>query len=199
MVGKKFQNTGNDTAFTVLIIDTLSDFLDLNSFEILSSSHPMLVNNYEGVIWFRFNHINLPDSGTNEMMSHGYVKYRVKLKNNISIGNSVLNTAYIYFDFNEAIVTNTAITTLTTFSSVKDNKTSPLFIYPNPVMDNLSIKSNEQILSIKIFDVTGKIVFSENVNRLFVKEIDIKSLSKGVYHINVITINSVQEQPLIKQ
>lgn len=194
-----FQNTGNDTAFTVLIIDTLSDFLDLNSFEILSSSHPMLVNNYEGVIWFRFNHINLPDSGTNEMMSHGYVKYRVKLKNNISIGNSVLNTAYIYFDFNEAIVTNTAITTLTTFSSVKDNKTSPLFIYPNPVMDNLSIKSNEQILSIKIFDVTGKIVFSENVNRLFVKEIDIKSLSKGVYHINVITINSVQEQPLIKQ
>lgn len=195
-----FQNTGNDTAFTVLIIDTLSDFLDLSSFEIVSSSHALVVNNYDGVIWFRFNHINLPDSGTNEVMSHGYVKYRIKLKSTIAVGNSVYNTAYIYFDFNEAIVTNTATTTLSLLSSVKNSTVSQLQIYPNPIIDDfLTIKSNEKIQSVAIVDVTGKIVFNQNTNGILVKEIDLKSLSKGVYHIRVITLNSVKEQPFIKQ
>lgn len=36
----RFQNTGTDTAFKVVIRDQLDKNLDWNSFEVLSSSHP---------------------------------------------------------------------------------------------------------------------------------------------------------------
>ncbi|MEP7170039.1 MAG: hypothetical protein ABI855_11765, partial [Bacteroidota bacterium] len=36
----RFQNTGTDTAFKVVIFDTLSAALDINTFEVLNSSHP---------------------------------------------------------------------------------------------------------------------------------------------------------------
>lgn len=195
-----FQNTGNDTAFTVLIIDTLSSYSDLSTFEMLSSSHQVVVNNYEGVLWFRFNQINLPDSNSNESASHGYVKYRIKLNNTIALGNTIENTAYIYFDYNDAIMTNTASTLYTTVSSVLSINSEEVSLYPNPVFNqNLILKSPNPIMQIELFDITGKLINTYNGNALFTSELDVRNLQKGVYIIKVINTQSVFEQRLIKQ
>lgn len=195
-----FQNTGNDTAFTVVLIDTLSNYLDLSTFQMMSSSYPVIVNNYEGVLWFRFNHINLPDSNTNEIASHGYVKYRIRLKSTVTVGITVNNTAYIYFDFNEPIVTNTASTFFSTLSSAFNLASTELKIYPNPISnDLLTIVSTSAITKVEMFDIAGKSVAVYQVNGLLKKEIDIKDLSKGVYLIKVISAESVKEERLIKQ
>ncbi len=37
----RFQNTGNDTAFNIIIADTLSNHLDRSTFRPITSSHPM--------------------------------------------------------------------------------------------------------------------------------------------------------------
>ena len=196
-----FQNTGNDTAFTVLLIDTLSNYLDLSSLEVISASHPVILNNYEGVLWFRFNQINLPDSNTNEAGSHGYVKYRIKLNNTIALGNTILNTAYIYFDFNEAIVTNTVGTLYSTLSSLStNNNIDKISLFPNPVSNqNVIVKSNSPIAQIILFDITGKKVSEHNGNALYKAELDVRNLNNGVYTIKVITSTSAVEQRLIKQ
>jgi uncharacterized repeat protein (TIGR01451 family) len=195
-----FQNTGNDTAFTVLLIDTLSSYLDLSTFEMLSSSHQVVVNNYEGVLWFRHNQINLPDSNTNEIASHGYVKYRIKLNNTIALGNSINNTAYIYFDFNEAIITNTASTLYTTLSSTKSTNIDEVNVYPNPVFNqNVIVKSHLPMVQIELLDITGKTIISYPGNDTFTSALELKNVQNGIYIIKVITTQNVFEQRLIKQ
>jgi len=195
-----FQNTGNDTAFTVLLIDTLSSYVDLSTFELVSNSHPVVVNNYDGVLWFRHNQIYLPDSNTNEVASHGYVKYRVKLNNTIALGNTVNNTAYIYFDFNEPIITNTTNTLYTILSSTVSTISEKTSVYPNPVISqDVIVKSQYPIEQIELFDIAGKSIASYKGNASLNAALELKDLTNGVYLIKVITTQNVFEQRLIKQ
>lgn len=75
----RFQNTGNMAAQNVVISDTLNlEYLDLSTFEPLSSSHNMMTElSNDGLIRFVFNNIQLPDSASDEPGSHGFVVYRV--------------------------------------------------------------------------------------------------------------------------
>jgi uncharacterized repeat protein (TIGR01451 family) len=109
----RFQNTGNDTALNVIIKDQLDPNLDWETLTPLCSSHNMLVSvDQDGEITFKFSNIMLPDSNTNELASHGFVKYRVKLLQGLTVGTSIYNTANIYFDQNPPVSTNTKILTL---------------------------------------------------------------------------------------
>jgi len=106
----RFQNTGTDTAFTVVITDTISSFLDLSSLEVLGSTHPMThqITN-SNVLEFTFSNILLPDSNVNEQASHGSVMYSIKQNSSNVVGDTIENTANIYFDFNAPVITNTTI------------------------------------------------------------------------------------------
>ena len=109
----RFQNTGTDTAITVVIEDQLDTDLDWTSFIPVSSSHEMSVDiSHTGLVTFTFENIMLPDSNVNELESHGYVKYKISLNEDLPIGTNVLNYAEIYFDENPAIITNTVTHTL---------------------------------------------------------------------------------------
>ncbi len=106
----RFQNTGNDTAFTVVIADTLTNKLQKNSLQILSSSHLCKATVKDGIAYFEFLNIQLPDSNVNELASHGFVQFRVKPQSNLTLNTQVENKSYIYFDYNKPVLTNTAIT-----------------------------------------------------------------------------------------
>ena len=51
----------------------------------------------------------LPDSNKSEMMSHGFVKFSIRPKANITTKDLITNTAGIYFDFNDAVITNEVV------------------------------------------------------------------------------------------
>jgi Secretion system C-terminal sorting domain len=106
----RFQNTGTDTAFQVIVTDTLSENLDLLSFEIVKASHPykleLLPNR---MLRWVFNNILLPDSSTNLLKSQGFIHFKIKNKPMFG-GESVDNAADIFFDFNLPVHTNTAST-----------------------------------------------------------------------------------------
>ncbi len=105
----RFQNTGNDTALTVVIVDELSPQFDLSSLQVLGTSHTLTSLSVEGdgTAIFRFEGIMLPDSSVNEPLSNGYVKFRVRLMPGLTAGTLVENTAGILFDLNPPVVTNT--------------------------------------------------------------------------------------------
>lgn len=104
----RFQNTGNDTAFTVRIRDTLDANLDIGSIQMMHSSHFNYYNlSGAGNIEWVFPNILLPDSGTNQLGSNGYVKYRIKADSSLNAGDFMDNTAAIYFDYNAPVITNT--------------------------------------------------------------------------------------------
>ena len=103
----RFQNTGTDTAFTVVITDTLS--MDLNIFSVSPghASHSYTFRMYgPRVLEWTFDNILLPDSNTNEPESHGFVVFKVAQNSNLLNGTRIQNAADIYFDFNAPVITN---------------------------------------------------------------------------------------------
>ncbi|HEU5167375.1 MAG TPA: IPT/TIG domain-containing protein, partial [Chitinophagaceae bacterium] len=103
----RFQNTGTDTAFDVTVRDTLDSKLDWNSFEMIASSHSyqLSINNKSNLSW-KFSDIKLVDSIHNEPRSHGFIAYRIKPLTTLTIGDTIHNSASIYFDFNLPVKTN---------------------------------------------------------------------------------------------
>ncbi|MCB0585174.1 MAG: hypothetical protein KDD06_07615, partial [Phaeodactylibacter sp.] len=74
----RFQNTGTDTAFRVVIEDRISDHLGLATFRPGAGSHPYSATIKEpGLLVFTFYPIALPDSTTNETASQGFVRFRI--------------------------------------------------------------------------------------------------------------------------
>jgi len=110
----RFQNTGNDTAFAVVIRDQLSTRLDRSSLEVLATSHDLtgMTLTSGGLAAFHFDNILLPDSGTNELESHGFVRFRLRLQENLPHGTEIRNDAGIYFDLNPPVITNTVLNTI---------------------------------------------------------------------------------------
>lgn len=107
----RFQNTGTDTAFNIVVRDTMDLGLDLSTFRVTATSHPMTHSiTGNGKVAFNFDNILLPDSNVNEEGSHGFVRYTVNRFAGQPTGTSIENTAHIYFDFNAPIVTNTVQT-----------------------------------------------------------------------------------------
>ncbi len=192
-----FQNTGTDTAFTVVIRDTLSDMHDITTLQNGISSHPCTFTVYgQGILEWTFDNILLPDSNTNEPASHGFVTFTVKQKTLTTndYGTHITNKASIYFDFNPPVITNTTdlvfwelplIVTGIPEYIIEDNTVK---IYPNPANDILNIESSILIKELNISDITGKKVFSiSDIDNTI--SIDVNRLNTGMYFINLTDVN----------
>lgn len=182
----RFQNTGTAPAANVYILDTLDANLDINTFRVLGSSHPMDLHiNGEDKIKFDFPNIWLPDSTSNEPESHGFVIYSIEQKANLTQGTEIVNTAHIYFDYNEPVVTNTVLNTIDLTISVEENGVVvPLnvSIYPNPANDIVNIQSDKHLenATITLMDVSGRVVDTQIANGTSF-QLYTGGLSAGVY------------------
>ncbi|MFM2202192.1 MAG: hypothetical protein RL040_1392 [Bacteroidota bacterium] len=105
----RFQNTGNAPAFNVRIEDQLDlSKLNLNTFNPIAASHSYsTIVTPDGMVQFVFDNIMLPDSVHDEANSHGWVVYRIRSFDSLLPLNVINNTAAIYFDDNEPVITNT--------------------------------------------------------------------------------------------
>ena len=101
-----FQNTGTDTAFTVVIRDTLTSLFNIQSLQMVSASHPYTLGITGNRLQWTFKDILLVDSTTNEPKSHGYVMFRIKPKAGLNVNQVLFNSASIYFDYNLPVLTN---------------------------------------------------------------------------------------------
>ncbi len=110
----RFQNKGNAEAYNVTVRDTLDANFDFSTFQLVDKSHSVMVSlepETRELVFF-FEDIMLPDSASNEPGSHGFVKYKMKMKNNLPAGTEINNRADIYFDTNPAVLTNTTLHTI---------------------------------------------------------------------------------------
>lgn len=200
-----FQNTGNDTAFKVVLRDIIDKDLKIESIEHITSSHNYtLMLNENNQIAFTFNDILLVDSITNEPESHGFVKYRVWTKDNPKRGDEFTNFADIYFDFNEPVTTNTTFNKIDFIKGVKHvvKNTGHLAVYPNPSNGVFTIRADINTpATLQVIDLTGKLVYTEtteaSANGLETK-IDINTLPQGIYFIKVYAGNETLNAKIIK-
>ncbi|MEO8148965.1 MAG: T9SS type A sorting domain-containing protein [Bacteroidia bacterium] len=189
-----FQNTGNDTAFNVRVLNNLSNKLDVSTFEFVSSSHPINIS-YDApsrLMTFTFNNILLPDSSMNESGSHGFIRYRIKPDSTLTVGDSIKNTTFIYFDFNQPVQTNTAITTIILPTGVNplSIKYSQLNVFPNPATDLCELRIGDfgfkKNVNLSVFDLFGREVYHSKIrNQQSAFKIDVSDFSYGVYFIQL--------------
>ena len=188
----RFQNTGTDTAFTVVIRDTLDT--DLNIFTVTSgvSSHQYDFRMYgPRVLEWTFNNINLPDSSTNQEGSNGFVTFHVDQVPNLAPATEITNDADIYFDFNDPITTNTTIHRIYEgFVSVLNVKElskngKPVLVYPNPTSNSITIKGEKNMnQSFSIFDQMGREVLKGKLNGN-ATEVNLSNLSNGIFILKI--------------
>lgn len=197
----RFQNTGTGPAHNVVITDTLSALLDMMSLEVLNASHDYIVELLPNdIIRFRFDNIMLPDSGSNEPASHGHVYFRINIASTPIVGQVINNTANIYFDFNEPIITNTTVNTyIMDPDGINDiTKNEKVILYPNPSdgLINVVYPNVQNTTSqIEIFDLTGRIIL--NTSMLTQKTIDLSSYGKGMYWLRISNENGIQTVPVV--
>ena len=181
----RFQNTGNDTAFTVVVTDTISELHDMATLEVLGASHTCVPSIVGGnLLKFTFNNILLVDSTTNEPLSHGFVRFRLKPTATTQSTPllTIANNADIFFDFNPPVRTNTT-ELLTDFSvGMAEAVAKTLLVYPVPVRDALNVRlANTTVLRVQVLGTDGRVLYQ----RSGTSTLDVSQLVAGTYVVRV--------------
>ncbi len=183
-----FENTGNDTAFNISVYDTLSDNVDVKSLDIVMASAVMniavLNKGGHNIVKFDFPNINLLDS-SHHGQCDGAVIFTVNAKNGLPNGPTIFNRAGIYFDYNPVVMTN-QVENIIGFPSGVDllNKSSEVDLYPNPVSNELTIKSNGSFNTLTISNIMGQVVKTEFISGTQAI-VNVQLLPSGIYYINL--------------
>ena len=195
-----FQNTGTAPAQDIYIMDTLSDNLDWSTFEFLRSSHVIGISDLgNGVKKFYFDDIWLPDSTSNLAESNGFLSFKIKEKASNTAGTEVLNTAYIFFDQNAPIVTNTTYNINVDNLGLEGlNKKMNVKLFPNPANASINIEAENRIDNIEIHTVDGKLCWSSKPNQSEVK-LNISDFNSGLYLVNIQSQESTRTLRFIKK
>lgn len=190
----RFQNTGTFPATFIEVLDTIEANLDIATLRVVASSHDYELSfpAADVVSWY-FPNINLADSTSNEPESHGFIKFRIKLADGLSIGSVISNRAGIYFDFNEPVITETSVTEV-----VLNSNTSSLLpnhflrIFPNPTSAILFVELDNSIKkqgTVSIINLTGSILEKAKIDDFSKRNLffSLKDYPSGIYIIKMET------------
>ncbi|HLA56888.1 MAG TPA: T9SS type A sorting domain-containing protein [Flavobacterium sp.] len=187
-----FENTGTAAAQNIVVQDNIdATMFDINSLQVLNTSHPVVARIIDDKVEFVFQNINLaPDAD-------GNVVFEVKTKNTLSEGDFVINTANIYFDYNFPVATNDAFTVFESLGVNNPDFDNSIAVYPNPTRDILNVKTLGIIKSIQLYDIQGRVLqtnlFGENS-----AIVDISGKQKGIYFLKITSENGIKIEKIIK-
>ncbi|HTA81771.1 MAG TPA: T9SS type A sorting domain-containing protein [Bacteroidia bacterium] len=181
-----FQNTGTAVAKNVVVIDTLSPYVDPTTLKVTSASSDVITTIASGkIVKFTFNNINLPDTATSKTTSIGVFKYTINPAASAAPGDIIYNGAGIYFDANPVVLTNKTKSPIVGGALFVDHILKPLNIavFPNPATTSTSIVFNTNGKHyIELDDITGRKIESIECNGKQYK-LSVNSLAKGIYFI----------------
>jgi uncharacterized repeat protein (TIGR01451 family) len=205
----RFQNTGTDTAFNVVIADTLDSKLQANQLQIGGSSHSCKTTVKDNIIFFEFLDILLPDSNINKLGSNGFVSFKIKPIASITNGSNIPNKAAIYFDYNSPVITKAANTIianplplqLLNFNAIAQKETDKILVYWTTLNEvNTSYFIIEQSIDGIVFKAAAEVAANGTVansyyftiDRNKVKYVRLKMVDKNgqFNYSNTIKINS---------
>ena len=192
----KYVDDGNN-GWDALIIDYGAAIdLSVNNilrFKFYSATSVQVLAKIEGgtavEVWSNFSGINTWQEFTYDF-SGAIANGNTKLVLFFNAAQTTGNTEDVYYFDDLEWIDSTVL-------SIENQLDSKLSIYPNPVKDNLKVLNAAQnkIESIKIFDVSGKVVCVAQDNDV----IDVSSLSSGVYYIQVSSSEGSVTKKFIKK
>ena len=186
-----FQNTGSYYANKVVVVDTLDMDLNWESLRLGYSDHAYTATLSEsGILTFTFDNIHLTWQADSEMGSRGLVAYSIKQNSNLAVGTEIKNKAAIYFDYNEPVITNETLNTITEPQGITDEQeVSSLVVYPNPTTGDLNIDlgNAENTTAINIYDLQGRLIMTtQAIKNASTQRVSVSHLVNGIYFIELV-------------
>ncbi|NMH27260.1 DUF7619 domain-containing protein [Flavobacterium silvaticum] len=194
----RFQNSGTFYAQNVVVRDVIdATKYDISTLRPIAASHTHETRITDNVVEFIFENIMLPAEQDDEPGSHGFVSFKIKTKPNLVIGNSVSNSADIFFDYNFPIVTEPAVTTVSNLG-VSDHVDASVSIFPNPVKNKVTVTADSAITSLELYDVQGRLI-GISIASGTEAQMDLSTQAQGVYFLKVKTDKGSSTQKIIRQ
>lgn len=187
-----FQNTGTYYAMNIVVKDILDSNFDINTFRYVGSSHQAVCDAkvVGDSIYFRFTNIKLPYT---EPDSHGWVAFEVQIKPNLPAGTQLHNTAAIYFDHNEPVITNTTLHTIGSPTAIINlNSNDKLVAIPNPFTTAFTIGTNsltQDEYTYTLSNLLGQVLLSGTASGNAPLTIQRNAMPAGTYIVSVYTAN----------
>ena len=187
-----FENTGTFTAENVVVkIEVDASKFDIGTLQLMNTNFPVDARITGNKVEFIFENIQLPIGG------HGHILLKIKTQNTLVTGDAVANRGDIFFDYNAPIDTGLANTVFQTLSNSVFEIDSSVSVYPNPAYNDVTIKADNKIKSIELYDAQGRIILTSLTDTKESK-LDVSSYGKGIYFIKIITEKGMQVQKLQK-
>ena len=180
----RFENTGTANAENIVVRDVIdADKFDISTLIPMDGSHHFTTRIDGNTAAFVFENIQLPFDDAN---NDGYLMFKIKTNPNLAIGDSFSNSASIFFDYNHAIVTDPAVTTIQLLGKKDFEFASEFALYPNPTAAILNIQSkgSAKVQSINIYNTLGQLVLVVT-NAETVSKIDVSDLASGNYFLKI--------------
>lgn len=188
-----FENTGTAPAENVVVkVEVNPSDFDINTLRILESSHNATIKITNNILEIIFQTIMLDTGG------HGNVLLKMKSKENLVLNDIVTNNAKIYFDYNFPIETNDANTIFQALNHTIPVKDLSISLYPNPTSSLIKVRADNNIKSVELYDVQGRIIQVDKVDANEVS-IDLSKYNSGVYFVKVTTEFGSQISKIIKE
>ncbi|MDJ1473394.1 DUF7619 domain-containing protein [Xanthocytophaga flava] len=221
----RFQNTGTDYAYKVVVVDTLSENLDIATLQMGAASHGYSLKvsgKGQPVLSWTFNNINLPDSTRDQKGSNGFIQFSIKPKAGLAEKARIENFADIFFDYNDPVRTNTTANVLydvpkvidpanqlddsiidKVMASEPDALKGKLSLYPNPTQSQVwiqSVDASVRIEQVKIYNLLGEsqtVSLSSADNQTL--QINMQAKPKGMYLVHIQTNKGTSIQRVVVQ
>ncbi len=179
----EFENTGNYPAENIVVVEEIDPKkYDINSIQILNTSHPMKFRIEGNKVEYYFEKIQLGEH------KHGNILLKLNSNDQLKEGAEVDKQANIYFDYNAPVQTNLEKTIYRDLkASIADLKEDvSINVYPNPGNGLVKVNAAKNITSIEVYDVNGRVVQTKMTNASQV-ELHFSDEISGIYFIKVIT------------
>lgn len=188
-----FENTGTAAAENVVVkatIDTTK--FNLNSLQLLNTSHPSYVKITGNIVEFIFQNIALDTGG------HGNILLKIRSNGTLQSGDNVSNRGDIFFDYNAPIDTGIANTVFQSLNNSAFEKDNSVVIFPNPTQSIVNVKSDNSIKSIQLYDVQGRLLQTKLTEENSTS-IDISDKSKGIYFLKITSDKGIKVERIVKE
>lgn len=189
----RFENTGTAAAENVVVkVEVNPVDFDINSLQIMNTSHPVDARIRGNIVEFIFQNIMLDSGG------HGNILLKIRSQPNLVQGDLVAKKANIYFDYNFPIETNEAETVFQALNNPSFEQDNTIKIFPNPTNSFVNISGNFNIKTTELFDTQGRLLQTNIINEN-TTTLDISAKSNGVYFIKVTSEEGIKVEKIIKQ
>jgi len=188
-----FENTGTAAAENVVVkatIDTTK--FNLNSLQLLNTSHPSYVKITGNIVEFIFENIALETGG------HGNILLKIRSNGTLQSGDNVTNRGDIFFDYNAPIDTGIANTVFQSLNNSAFEKDNSVVIFPNPTQSIINVKSENSIKSIQLYDVQGRLLQTKLTEENSTS-IDISDKSNGIYFLKITSDKGIKVERIVKE